>query len=125
MQFNYNHVFVCTVAVDWNDIERELLQRVLLRLGCPLSAVAERTTQPPLESSSNLHSSPIVVEVALAVPLPVPMPIVSDSKGEKESLSSGSRCMWCQEVKVTFKRVGQGKRIVCSTCYDKKIMLLS
>jgi hypothetical protein len=38
--------------------------------------------------------------------------------------SGGSRCMWCREVKVTFKRIAQGNRIVCSACYHKNTMLL-
>ena len=38
--------------------------------------------------------------------------------------SGGSRCMWCREVKVAFKRIAQGNRIVCSACYHKNTMLL-
>ena len=38
--------------------------------------------------------------------------------------SGGSRRMWCREVKVAFKRIAQGNRIVCSACYHKNTMLL-
>ena len=38
--------------------------------------------------------------------------------------SGGSRCMWCREVKVAFKRIAQANRIVCSACYHKNTMLL-
>jgi len=38
--------------------------------------------------------------------------------------SGGSRCMWCREVKVAFKRIAPGNRIVCSACYHKNAILL-
>eukprot|EP01035_Chromulina_nebulosa_P024562 gene24562-31984_t len=120
------------VSVDWDDIGRELLGRVLDRLGCPPLSTAERAVSQLSESSSNQCSSSIVVVPTTTIITTTTTTttiggiVVANSTedDEKESLFGGSRCMWCQEIKVAFKRVAQGKQIVCSTCYDKKMMFL-
>ena len=113
-----------TVALERNELERDLLQRLLRRLGgavLSLSGPDSSSSLPP--PPYNTSASPFFPPVA-SDSTATEGPNDSGNLGQKSESPSGSRCMWCQEMKVTFKRIAHGKRIICSTCYDAKIMLL-